>query len=139
MARERSLIDAEAETSLALAKFHLGLLPNPVDEAERLANLRNPGHRTIAQLWFAIGDREQAKHQALAAYRWAWADGEPYVNRYELTKATELLEGMNVPAPVLQPYDPAKEKTFPWEAEVRAAIEKLGAKKEAERKKANET
>lgn len=139
LARERSLIDAEAETSLALAKFHLGQLPNPVDEAERLANLRNPGHRTIAQLWFAIGDREQAKHQALAAYRWAWADGEPYVNRYELTKATELLEGMNVPAPVLQPYDPAKEKTFPWEAEVRAAIEKLGAKKEAERKKANET
>ena len=68
------------------------------------------------------------------AYRWAWADGEPYVNRYELTKTTELLEQMNVPIPDLPPYDPAKDEPFPWEADVRAAIEKLRAEKEAKEK-----
>jgi len=34
---------------------------------------------------------------------------------------------MNVP--VLPPYDPAKDEPFPWEADVRAAIEKLKAEK----------
>jgi hypothetical protein len=33
--------------------------------------------------------------------------------------------------PVLLPYDPAKDVPFPWEADVRAAIEKLKAAKAA--------
>ena len=89
--------------------------------------------RLLAQLWLALGDHEQAKHHALAAYRWAWADGEPYVHRYELTKTTELLQQINVPIPNLLPYDPAKDEPFPWEADVRAAIEKLRAEKEAKK------
>ncbi|MBP85886.1 MAG: hypothetical protein CMJ64_04080 [Planctomycetaceae bacterium] len=74
------------------------------------------------------------KRHALAAYKWAWADGEPYVNRYELTKTTELLQQMNVPIPNLPPYDPAKDEPFPWKADVRAAIEKIRARKEAKEK-----
>ena len=134
MARERSIPDAESETGLALAKHHLGQLAEPQREAERLAQLRKPAHRLLAQLWFALDDPAQAKHHALAAYTWAWADGEPYVNRYELTKTTELLQQMNVPIPNLPPYDPAKDEPFPWEADVRAAIEKLRAEKEAKEK-----
>jgi hypothetical protein len=76
-------------------------------------------------LWLALSDFDRAKHHALASYTWAWADGEPYVNRYELTKSAELLQQMNVPIPTLPPYDPAKDERFPWEADVRAAIEKL--------------
>ena len=38
---------------------------------------------------------------------------------------------MNVPIPNLPPYDPAKDEPLPWEAEVRAAIEKLRTEKEA--------
>ncbi len=72
-------------------------------------------------------------HHALAAYRWAWADGEPYVYRYELIKTTELLEQMKVPVPVLPPYDPTKDEPFPREADVRAAIEKLKAEKAAKK------
>jgi hypothetical protein len=131
MARESGIPDAESETGLALAKHHLGQLAEPQVEAERLAQLRTPAHRLLAQLWLALGNPEQAKHHALAAYRWAWADGEPYVHRYELTKTTELLQQMNVPVPNLPPYDPAKDEPFPWEADVRAAIEKLRAEKEA--------
>jgi len=131
MAREVRLVDEESETGLALAKHHLGQLTgdDARSEAERLAGLRQPAHRTLALLWLAIGDHAKAEHHALAAYRWAWADGEPYVNRYELTKTTELLQQMNVPVPVLPPYDPAKDEPFPWEADVRAAIEKLKAEK----------
>ncbi|MCB0636040.1 MAG: hypothetical protein KDC54_05460, partial [Lewinella sp.] len=87
----RSVIDASSETGLALAKHHLGQLANAREEAERLAQLRDPAHRLLAQLWLALGDPAQAKHHALAAYTWAWADGEPYVRRYELTQTTELL------------------------------------------------
>lgn len=135
MARERRLVDEGAETGLALAKFQLGQLDHPSHEAERLALLRNPSHRTLTQLWLAIGDLTQAKHHVLAAYRWAWADGEPYVHRYELTQTTALLQQLNVPVPLLPPYDPNKDEPFPWEADVRAAIEKLREEKESEGKK----
>ncbi len=130
----RSVIDAASETGLALAKHHLGQLANPREEAERLAQLRHPAHRKLAQLWLALGDTAQAKHHALAAYKRAWADGEPYVHLYELTKTTELLRQMNVPVPDLPPYDPAEDVPFPWEADVRAAIEKLKAEKEAKQR-----
>ena len=92
MARAVAQTDETAETQLALAQFQLGQLADPRREAEQLANARRPSHRTLADLWLAIGDHEQAKKHALAAYRWAWADGEPYVRRYELNKARALLE-----------------------------------------------
>jgi hypothetical protein len=133
----RSVIDATSETGLALAKHHLGRLANPREEAERLAQLRDPAHRLLAQLWLALGDTAEAKHHALAAYKWAWADGEPYVDRYELTQTTALLQQMNVPIPDLPPYDPAKDEKLPWEDEVRAAIEKLRTEKEAKEGKAD--
>lgn len=133
----RSVIDAGSETGLALAKHHLGQLANPREEAERLAQLHDPAHRFLAQLWLAIGDAEKAKHHALAAYKDCWADGEPYVHRYELTQTAELLRQMYVPIPNLPPYDPAKDEKLPWEAEVRAAIEKLRAEKEARKAKAD--
>jgi tetratricopeptide (TPR) repeat protein len=131
MARERRLVDGDSETGLALAKFHLRQLTDADArcEAERLAQLRRPAHRYLALLWQAIGDLDQAKHHTLAAYKEAWADGEPYVHRYELTKTTGLLNELGVPVPNLPLYDPAKDEPFPWEAGIRAAIEKLRAEK----------
>ncbi len=129
LARERSLPDAHSETGLVLAKHRLGEVTDPQHEAERLVQARDPAHRLLAQLWLALGDRDKAKHHALAAYKRAWADGEPYVFRYELTKATEMLRQMSAPIPTLSLYDPAKDKPFPWEADVRAAIEGRRAKK----------
>lgn len=136
MARERRLVDEHSEIGLALAKCHLGLLTgdDARSEAERLAQLRQPAHRYLAMLWLAIGDGDRARHHALAAYRWAWADGEPYVHRYELTKTTELLQEMKVEVPVLPPYDPTKNVPFPWEADVRTAMMKLRMEKEAKKK-----
>jgi 3',5'-cyclic AMP phosphodiesterase CpdA len=130
MARESGIADANSDTGLALAKCHLGELLDPYSEAARLAGIRDPSDRLLAELWLAIGDEEQAKEHAITAYKWAWADGEPYVNRYELTKTSELLTKMGVPVPNFPPYDPAKDEKFPWEDDVRAAIEKLRAEKE---------
>ncbi len=135
MAREVGQTDADAETQLALAKFHLGQLPEACQQAERLAKVKKPFHRFLAELWLAIGDHEQAKEHALAAYKWAWADGEPYVRRYELNKTIELLERLGVEKPDLPPYDPDKDEKLPWEDDVVAAIEKLKAEKEAEKVK----
>lgn len=138
MAREVGLTDMEAnerEAELALAKFQLGQLAEPRREAEQLAKARHPFHRALADLWLAIGDHGQAKKHALAAYKWAWADGEPYVHRYELNKARNLLEKLGVEIPKLPAYDPAKDEKLPWEDEVTAAIEKLRAEKEAKNRK----
>jgi hypothetical protein len=135
MARAVERPDSAAETQLALAQLQLGQLTDPRREAEQLANTRRPSHRALADLWLAIGDREQAKKHALAAYKWAWADGEPYVHRYELTKSRALLEQLGAEIPNLPPYDPAKDGKFPCEDEVAAAIEKLRAEKEAKNQK----
>ncbi|MDQ3583467.1 MAG: hypothetical protein M3495_18495, partial [Pseudomonadota bacterium] len=131
MARASGMSDAVAETSLAIAKFHLQQLPDPRRDVEQLAKARQPAHLALAELWHVIGDREQAKKHALAAYKWAWADGEPYVHRYELNKARALLEKLGAEIPKLPPYDPAKDEKLPWEDEVATAIEKLRAEKEA--------
>lgn len=139
MAREIGKSDATAETLLAIARFHLNQLPDPRHEAEQLAKARNPFHHSLAELWLLIGDNEQAEKHALAAYKLAWADGEPYVYRYYLNKACVLLEKLNVAIPTLPPYDPAKDKKLPWDDKVLAAIEKLRAKKEAEKKAHKDT
>jgi hypothetical protein len=132
MAREVGKSAPTSETLLALARFYLGQLPDPRHEAEQLASARDIDHRALAELWFAVGDEAQAKRHALEAYRKAWADGEPYVWRYELDKARALLERLGAEVPALPPYDPAKDEKLPWEDELTAAVEGLRAKKEAE-------
>jgi hypothetical protein len=131
MARAVGQADAAAETLLALAQFQLGQLADPRREAEQLANAKRPSHGALGELWFTIGDREQAKKHAMAAYKLAWADGEPYVHRYALNKARALLEKLGEEIPMLPPYDPAKDEKFPCEEVVAAAIEKLRAEKQA--------
>lgn len=127
--------NAVAKTGLALASVHLGQMT--VDEAHReaewLAQLRRPAHYYLGQLWQFLGEIDQARLHSVKAYEQAWADGEPYVHRYELTKATALLNELGVPTPQLPPYDPTKDEALPWEHTVHAAIEKLRCLQEARR------
>lgn len=141
MAREVRLVDEASETGLALAKVYLHHLTGDEarGEAQRLAQLRHfadrkQANRYLARLWQALGDLNQAKHHALAAYTLSWADGEPYVFRYELSKATEQLHELGVPLPNLPPYDPAKDEPFPWEADLRAFIATRRAEQAAKEK-----
>lgn len=108
----------------------------PCHEPEQLSGAKRVSFTPLAELWLAIGDRDRAKQSALAAYKWAWADGEPFVYRYELNKARALLEEVGAGIPDLPPYDPAKAVKLPFEDDAAAAIEKLRAEKAAA--KANE-
>jgi hypothetical protein len=133
MAREIGQPNVAAEAMLSLANFHLGQLPAAHEVAAQLAKAKEPPHRALAALWLAIGEREQARRHALAAYKMAWSDGEPHVYRYELNKTRALLEQLDAEIPNLPPYDPTKEEKLPWEDEVTAAIEKLRAEAKSRR------
>lgn len=134
MTREAGLSDTKLETQLALARFHLGQLPDAREVAIRLSGRSDPVHLALAELWEAIGDSERATEHALAAYRWSWADGEPYVHAYELARAKALLERLGAEVPVLPAYDPAREQPLDIEIQVRAAIRDLRAKKQEEQR-----
>jgi tetratricopeptide (TPR) repeat protein len=129
MARAVQQTDAAAEAQLALANFRLGRLHDPRNVVEELSRAKDVSDIDLAALWLAIGDAEEAKKHALAAYRWATADGEPFVRRHELNQARAVLEQLGAEIPDLPPYDPANDSKFPWEEEVEAAIEKLRASK----------
>jgi hypothetical protein len=135
LAREVRQRDTPSEAMLAVARFHLNQLTDPRHEAEQLAMAKKTFHRAVAELWLVIGDTQQAVQHALAAYEWAWADGEPYVHRYELNKTRALLERLGAGIPNLPPYDPTRDEKFAWEDEVAAAIEKLRAEVNAEARK----
>jgi hypothetical protein len=128
MAHETGMRDEAAETRLALAKFRLGQLPNARHVAEQLAIRPPVANLPLAKLWLALDEPVEARNHALHAYQYAWADGEPYVNRYELDQARALLEQLNADIPNLPPYNAAKDEKLPWEDEVTSAIEKLRAK-----------
>jgi hypothetical protein len=132
MTHEAGRSDTALEVCLALAQFQLGRLPETRQEAIRLSSDPNPAHLALAELWQAIGDPEQAAEHALAAYRWAWADGTPYVNSYGLACATALLVQLGAEIPELPAYDPAKDQSLPFEDQIRAALQKWRAERTAE-------
>jgi Domain of unknown function (DUF4062) len=125
MTRETGLRDTQMETRLALARFRLGRLPAAHEEANRLSDRPDPAHLALAELWHAIGDGEKAAEHARAAYRWAWADGEPYVRRYHLSRAKALLEQVGAEIPALPAYDQSKYRPLAVEEQVRVAIARL--------------
>jgi len=68
----RSVIDADSETGLALAKHHLGQLANPREEAERLAQLRaSPPRPALARPWRpSAGAAPRPRRLHLGLGRW---------------------------------------------------------------------
>ena len=125
MAHEAGFPDPRSETLLALARFHLKQLPAAREEALRLSAGRDPARLPLAELWRALADTEQAARYAKAAYRHAWADGEPYVRRHALNRAKTLLRQLGEDIPELPAYDPAQDPKQPWEDEITAAITEL--------------
>jgi len=131
MAHEIGRADEEAEIGLALAHCKLGRRADAQRTADDLLSRGVEGDLLFAELWLALGDHEKAAQHALAAYTWAWADGEPYVRRSLLNRVKALLETLGVPIPDLPPYDETEAEKFSWEDDVRAVIETLNAEKEA--------
>ena len=101
MARAIAIPDSEAEAQLLLARFHLGELADPRPMMHALETERYPPHEPLARLYIAIGERDLAIPHALAVYREAWGEGEPYVDRRFLNAALELLATLGVSPPDL--------------------------------------
>lgn len=125
MAHEAGFPDPASETMLALARLRLAQLPDAREEALRLSAERDPAHLPLAELWCALGDADEAAKHAAAAYRDAWADGEPYVRRHDLDQARTLLQQLSVDLPELPAYDPAQHPKERWEDEIADAIAQL--------------
>lgn len=117
MANEAGFPDRTAEAWLALARLRTAVArPDDLEDlAERLASGPNIPHEQLAELWRALGEKKRAITHAHAAYREAWADGEPYVNRSSLTRSANLLHALGESIPTLRPYDAAKYTPAEWE------------------------
>jgi len=99
-------------------------------EAQRLIEETQVPLIDAAEIYSQLGDKEKAKEFGLRAYKWAWADGPPHIHWWELERSKRLLAQLGVPEPKLPPFDPSKVEPIPFEAEIRAAIEKLKGEKE---------
>lgn len=96
------------------------------DEARRLVK-ESGRYIDAAEVYLTLGDVEQARDYALAAYRWAWADGPPYVWWWSLERAKRVLAALDEPEPEMPPFDPDAVEPLPYEDEIRAFIEELAA------------
>jgi len=120
-----------------LRAWALASLGRGPDARAELAN--GEQRRYAAEAWLILGDREQARTCALKGYEWAWGEGPPYIEWYELERSKAILKELGEPEPQLPPFDPSTVKPIPYEKEIRAAIAKLNAEKEARAKKGGAT
>jgi hypothetical protein len=129
LARSAGLEDPHSEALLALARVRVGDKTHAREEAERLSTKSDESALAVAQSWQALGEHNKAVEHALRAHRWALADCEPYVRRWELDKTRALLTELGADLPPVSQFDPAKHPPLPWEKNVLAAIEKLRGEK----------
>ena len=132
MARESGLPKPDAEVGRALAQANQGKIEQARETTERVALLEVPPEISLAELFLSLGDRTKALEHVMRGYRQAWADGMPYVSWQDLQRCRAVFEALGEPEPQLPPFDRSKATPLPFEAEVRAFIEELKAKKKKE-------
>lgn len=137
MARAVGQEDVGAEAALALARLRSGDREGARAEAEALDACGEAAALYLAQVWAELGERERAIAAARRAHDWAVGDGEPYVYRWELTRARGLLAELGAELPEVPVHDPASLPKFDWEPKLRAMIARIEAEN-AERDAAEE-
>ncbi len=83
-------------------------------------------YANIAQTYLKLQDADEAQDYALQAYKYAWADGEPYICFWPLDKARKVLDALGVPHPDLPPFAPSTLDKIPYEDEIRQAYTESG-------------
>jgi tetratricopeptide (TPR) repeat protein len=123
MTQAAGMAAARVEPRLALALARKGEL----EQARRVLDGVRALARDIdlAELYIELGDREEARHHALAGYKWAWADGPTHSRWWELNRCRAVLAALGELEPKLPAYDRKTAKPIPHEADVRALIAKL--------------
>jgi len=141
LARSVRIFDCEAESLILLVEIRLGSISTDSirSRAQELEASRRLYDIWGAEIWEALGAPQKAVECAIRCYKWAWNDGEPYVDRYHLNRATEILHRLNAPIPDLPPFEPANIKNAPWEDAVEALIANKLKEQEAKRTEAEDT
>jgi tetratricopeptide (TPR) repeat protein len=98
-------------------------------EARKLVEEFDVDRWQAAEVYMEIGDQDKARELAISAYKEAWADGSPHIHWWPLERSKRVLAQLGVPKPQCPPFNPSKIEPIPLEAEIRAAIEELKAKK----------
>jgi 3',5'-cyclic AMP phosphodiesterase CpdA len=130
LAHKAGKVDRRSEIRLALARYHLSEAVQLREIAEQHSNSTDSSlHLPLALLWLAAGNAEQAELHAIAAYKWAWADGAPYIHWYECALARTLLRQLGAELPKMPCFDPARSPVLSWEADVARAIKVLQDKR----------
>jgi len=129
MARSVGKKDVGDEAALALARLRTGDRDGARAEIEAL-DRNEESTLYIASVWAELGERERAIEAARRTHAWAVDDGEPYVHRWSLTRARELLAKLGVELPVVPAHDPASLPKFDWEPKVQVVIDRLNAQVE---------
>jgi hypothetical protein len=118
--------DRRSEIRLALARHHLGEAIQLHEIADQFSRSSDPSlYLPLALLWLAAGDGHQAGVHATAAYKWAWADGAPYIHWYECERARALLAQLGATVPAMPSFNSAQSPVLPWEADMVRAIRTL--------------
>lgn len=124
-----------AEAALALARLQSGDGDGARADAEALDQSDGVAALYLGRVWAALGERGRAIAAAQRAHDYAIEDGEPYVYRWELTRARQLLTELGAELPPVPVYDLASMQKFDWEPKLRAMIERMkadNAKRDAE-------
>jgi hypothetical protein len=131
MANEAGFADYASETYLALARLRAepATTADAAEAAGRLSVVAAPEHQALAELWQELGDTTRATMHAQAAYRWAWADGEPYVRRFELTQAAATLRALGAPTPAIPKQRRAPHPIERWLGPAAEVIARVRAQK----------
>jgi hypothetical protein len=83
-------------------------------------------YANAAQIYLVLQDTGKAQDYALRAYKYAWADGEPYIRFWPLNKAKDVLDALHLPYPNLPSFDPTMLNKIPYEDAIRKAYIEQG-------------
>ncbi len=76
-------------------------------------------YANAARTYITLGDTKEAQKYALAAYKYAWADGEPNIRFWPLDKSRKILDELGVAYPSLPPFVQSDIQKMPNEDEIR--------------------
>ncbi|HEY2068517.1 MAG TPA: DUF4062 domain-containing protein [Rhizomicrobium sp.] len=123
MERAIEVNSSYCEASYAFCLFKLGREREAKNMIAKALESKRQSHIMIARVCQMVGDIKVAREQAVAGYREAWGDGEPYWEYDDIDICRELLAELGEPEPNLPPFDAASMKPFPFEAGIRALLE----------------
>ncbi|MGE0416867.1 MAG: hypothetical protein AB7O80_08675, partial [Acetobacteraceae bacterium] len=129
-AREANRHDPDSEVRRGISLAKLGR----TEEARAAAASaeRDPPRAALASFYLQIQEHEKARTHALCGYRWASGVCDRFTLHWDLEECRAVLRALNEPEPQLPPYDPAKHRPEPWEADIRRMLDEHAARQRFE-------